>query len=188
VADGAGPRLAAKATLSALAHEESDVIVSVGFCGGLSPGLEGGDIFVASGLRNGSEQRPVRVTNGPPARTGVLLSVDRIVDTVEEKRELAAEGCDAVEMEAAAVEAIARERGIPFYCVRAVTDTAGEGFVCDLNGARTAEGRISIGRVVWSAVRHPIAGLPELLRLRRNAKFAASRLAAYLKDCEFEHE
>jgi adenosylhomocysteine nucleosidase len=188
VANGAGPALAAEATNTALDRESVHAVVSVGFCGGLNPALAAGDIFVAQAVRSNGESHAVRQPAcQPECRRGVLLSVDRIVGTTEEKRELWANGCDAVEMEAAGVEPIATQRKLPFFCIRAVTDTAEEGFVCDLNAARTPEGRISRWRVVASAMRSPLYGVPELFRFRRRSKDAASRLAAYLWECEFEH-
>lgn len=188
VANGAGPSLAAEATNAGLDREPVQAVVSVGFCGGLNPALAAGDIFVARTVVSGVESHMVkRPACKPECKQGVLLSVDRIVGTTEEKRRLWADGCDAVEMEAAGVEPLATQRELPFFCIRAVTDTAEEGFVCDLNAARTPEGRISRWRIVAGALRSPLRGLPELFRLQRRSKEAAAKLAAYLWECEFDH-
>ncbi len=189
VADGAGPELAGRAARIALDSETAGAVVSTGFCGGLDPALKAGDIFVATSVRSGEDEYAVRaVRNRSASRQGILLSVDRIVGTAEEKKRLWTAGCMAVEMESAAVAAEAARRGIPFYCVRVVTDTADESFVCDLNAARLPDGRISRWLVVQGALRRPARGIAELFRLWRRSAEGAARLAAFLTECEFEHE
>src|SRR5512140_856554 len=46
-ANGAGPRRAAEAVQSAAGQEKLDLIVSVGYCGGLDPALKVGQIVAA---------------------------------------------------------------------------------------------------------------------------------------------
>ena len=118
-------------------------------------------------------------------RTGRLLSVDRVVGTAAEKARLFATGASVVEMEAAAVESRAREWRLPFFCVRAVSDTAGEDFALDLNEMRDAEGRFSRSRIVRRALKSPFRLVPELLRLNRNSGRAAKALGDFFADCSF---
>ena len=66
---------------------------------------------------------------------GPIASIDHVAQTVAEKRQLRKTGAIAVEMEAAAVLERARAWKVPFYCVRAVSDRASEGFALDLNAA-----------------------------------------------------
>jgi adenosylhomocysteine nucleosidase len=189
VANGAGPRLAGRAARLALADKTPDAVVSTGFCGGLNPALEAGDIFLATSLRCGEEERPVNaVASRGGSHLGVLLSVDRVVGTVDEKRRLWEAGCDAVEMEAAAVAGEAAAHHVPFFCVRVVTDTAAEGFAVDFNNARLPDGSISRWKIARAALESPLRAIPELLRLKNRCDLAAGRLARFLKDCEFEHE
>lgn len=183
VAGGAGPRLAGAATEAALAGgEEFDAVVSTGLCGALDPGLGIADVFVGSEVNDLPVQLP---RTGTAYRSGRLLSVDRIVDRAEERRRLYAEGYAAVEMEAAAVAERAGRAGLPFYCIRAVSDGADEDFVTDMNAARDTSGRIVVRRIVWQAVRRPKTVVPELLRLRRNADRAARALGAFIATCDF---
>src|SRR5882672_1695368 len=126
-ANGAGPRCAAEAVVVAATEARDGVmesLVSTGFCGGLDPTLKVGDVFVATSIEVEGELLDVRSPQS--ARScfkGTLVSMDRVAQTVEEKRNLRRSGASAVEMEAAGLLSRVREWGMPFYCVRSVTDT-----------------------------------------------------------------
>jgi len=53
-------------------------------------------------------------------------------------------------MEAAGLAREARGFGLPFMCIRVVTDQAEEGFIIDYNAARDARGRFRYGRLSLS--------------------------------------
>lgn len=187
VANGAGKRLAVDALEEVRRRAEISAVISTGFCGGLDPALAAGEIFVAHQVRGPDSEsysaaapRCLR-----PHRSGVLLSQDCIVRTWQDKRRLYGSGAHAVDMESAALAGRASDWGLPFYAIRAVTDTAGESFRCDLEGARLPDGRISSGRLLVAALREPAALLPELWHLRRRAKVAAEALGEFLADCRF---
>ncbi len=60
---------------------------------------------------------------------GVVLSQDRIAGNLEEKQELFAKtGARAVEMEAAGVAARSKRAGLPFHCIKVISDGATESF------------------------------------------------------------
>ncbi len=168
-ANGAGPELAAEAVEFARSKVEigdMDAVVSTGFCGGLDPALKIGDVFVATGIQVESGLTAVNV----PA---------------EEKRDLRRSGASGVEMEAAGVLSRVREWGMPFYCIRSVTDLADESFHIDLNAARSANGRFSTPRILAAAIRRPITVVPELLKLRERCVAASLSLGEFIADCRF---
>jgi adenosylhomocysteine nucleosidase len=182
---GEGPSLVRRAMDQVVAKTRGsfDAVVSTGVCGALDPALGVGDVFVAESVNGGA---PCRLPATSLAYCkGALISVDRIVVTVAERRKLFASGYAAVEMEAAAVEARARELGTEFYCIRAVSDTASEEFAVDLNAARDTEGKIRVGRILWQAAFRPVTAFPQLLHLKRNADTASRALGAFLATCEF---
>ena len=180
-ANGPGPKLAAEA--AAAISERVDVVVSTGLCGALDPALRVGEVFVATAVNGRSVNVP---RSRRPFRSGPLVSIDRVAATAEEKRALrSSSGALAVEMEAAAVAEYAGRLGVPFYCIRAVSDAADESFVVDLNAARGADGRFSVPRVLLQAARRPVVILPELLRLRRAAAQATRALGEFFADCDF---
>ncbi len=181
-AGGPGPRLAGMAAEEVKNREPFESVVSTGLCGALDPVLSAGEIFVASQVNEWDARLPVTAIR---FRTGRLLSVNRVVGTAAEKARLFSTGASVVEMEAAAVESRAREWRLPFFCVRAVSDTAGEEFALDLNEMRDAEGRFSRSRIVGRALRSPFRLVPELLRLNRNSGRAAKALGDFFADCSF---
>jgi len=187
VANGAGRGRASEALRAALVRQRFDAIVSTGFCGGLDPALEPGGIVAAtevSAVDYAGRRRAEAPRTGRDFAKGPLVTAGRVVLSAAEKAELRSRGFLAVEMEAAGVAAEVPP-GVPFYCVRAITDTAGETLRIDLNEARDALGRIDDVRVVRCALRRPLRGVPELWRLFRRSRLAAERLGEFLADCEF---
>ncbi len=183
VANGPGPKLAGAAVDVVKEHQEVDALISIGFCGGLQPSLRACDIFVAT------EVVGVVPALLPASRkyfkSGKLLSMDSVVSTAVEKAGLGEAGADAVEMEAAAVGARAKEYDIPFYAVRVVTDTCDEDFPLDFNRMRSRDGRFSRARIVAAALRRPGVVFPELMKLNKRTKRAAQALGDFLADARF---
>jgi len=187
-ANGAGPNRAAEA--AEVAHSQIpaalEAVVSTGFCGALDPQLKIGEIFVATSIQVAGELQPVSVPQCHRAHhSGALVSLDRVAQTKEEKRDLCSAGARAVEMEAAGVLSRVREWGMPFYCIRSITDLAHESFHIDFNAVRTPDGRFSTPRILAAAVASPIAIAPELLELRRRCATAAQSLGEFIADCNF---
>lgn len=181
VANGPGQVLAGEAADGA--SRRVDAVVSTGLCGALSDELEVGDIVVATAVNGSPVEVPRRM--GGKYLAGPILSVDHVAQTVAEKAALRRTGAVAVEMEAAAVLERAKRWGVPFYCVRVVSDTSQEGFVLDLNAARDQAGRFQPRRIVAQALRRPFSGVPELLRLRWNAAAAVRALGEFIGNCSF---
>ncbi len=182
VANGPGPKLAGEAVDLVREREKMHALVSSGFCGGLQPWLQVGDIFVATEIVG------VAAASAPSCarafKTGKLLSVDRVVSTAAEKAELGLRGADAVEMEAAAVAARAIQWSIPFFAVRVVTDTCDQDFGLDFNRMRSDDGRFSTAKILMEGMRRPTV-LPELIKLNKITKRAAQALGDFLADARF---
>jgi adenosylhomocysteine nucleosidase len=181
-AHGPGRRLAGTAAEEVRNRESFEAVVSTGLCGALDPRFKVGEIFIASQVNDLEALQPVTTVGH---RTGRLVSVDRIAGTVQEKARLYAAGAVAVDMEAVAVAGCAKEWQMPFYCVRAVSDLAVEGFALDLNEMRDEEGRFSRSRIVLRALTSPLLLVPELLRLNRNSGRAARALGDFFANCSF---
>jgi adenosylhomocysteine nucleosidase len=198
VANGAGPKLASQATevalravmVAELSSSKLEAIVSVGICGALDPALRVNQVLVAGKVVAVDPQDSFdcqQPTIEGEAVTGVVLSLDRVAWTVEEKTALRAQGGDAVDMEAAGVAAKARQADVPFFCVKVVSDQADQPLPFDLNQMRTREGRFARGRIGSYAITHPNA-LPGLLRLKRRADDAAQTLGEFLVRCRIQPE
>jgi adenosylhomocysteine nucleosidase len=191
-ANGAGPKLAAKATEIAiravtnadLSSSRLEAVITTGYCGGLDPALQFGDIIVAEQVLDSAtgESLLCAALEGHPNR-GVVLSQDRIANNTEEKQHLFLKtGACAVEMEAAGVAARAKRAGLSFHCIKVVCDVATESFSLDLNRMRTTEGRVARGKIIGHALVRPNL-IPGLLRLKRRTEEVAHRLGEFLVSC-----
>ena len=116
---------------------------------------------------------------------GSIISIDRFVPDSAAKFRLGASGAGAVEMEAAGVALEAAKRSLPFYCVRAVTDTADESFRFDFDSVRDGDGRFNRWRIAGRVLRRPFVFGPEVALIYRRSRAAAESLGEFLADCEF---
>lgn len=187
VANGAG-RCAAGAARTVAGANSIDALVSVGFVGALDLDYKVGDVFVAQRVLGGDTEYSgfLPRSSGGFHRRGTLLTVDRIVGSVEEKRRLAFSGAQAVDMEAAAIAELAAERSLPFYCVRVVSDAANTAFAIDFNRALREDGSFSVAGIFRQAGLSR-ARWRQLAHLKRAAEQAAGSLADFLASCEFAH-
>ncbi len=182
-AGGVGARNAA-AAVDGLMSFGPDAVVSTGFCGALDPEFQIADIITATAVASPQGRRfPARPVAG--GRSTVVCSTDHVVRTAAEKRSLAALGYGAVEMEAAGVAVRAEALGLPFYCIRAVSDLADEDMANDFNRALTPDGHFDTMNVLLGSFRRPLARIPELIRLRKRCVRSALALGDFFADCRF---
>ncbi len=177
-ANGPGPKLAREAVE---AVGEVGAWVSTGYCGALDARLAVGDILVATAVNDWAAVVPECPAGFLKGR---IVSQDRVVNTAWEKRQLAATGAVAVEMEAAGVAAAAQEQGLPFFCIRVVTDGANEDMPMDFNRYRGPDGRFSRGRIALAAIGRPKT-LAALIRFGRRCERASIQLGEGLDGCRF---
>ncbi len=183
LANGPGPKLAAEAAEVAIRRLGGvDGFVSTGYCGALDNDLRSIDIVVASNVNGDKALQPATQQSYV---AGPMLSQDAVACTAEEKSRLRETGAIAVEMEAAGVEKVARKIGVPFYCVRVVTDAATESLALDFNRVRDADGRFSVARILAAALRRPGRVFPKLLRLERTCRSASVALGDFIANCRF---
>ena len=185
-ANGVGAARAASAVEAASALFTADAIVSLGFCGALAPELGVADIVVATGIAAADRRFPAQPPAAAPAHhAGMVCSLDHVARTTEEKCGLHATGSIAVEMEAAGAAARAEALGRPFYCIKVVTDLAGESMANDFNSALRPDGHFDTMEILTSSLRHPSVRLPELFRLRKRCLRATKVLGDFVADCRF---
>ena len=171
---------------SALASFHPDALVSMGFCGALDPSLAIADIVVGttifSGDRAFAAESPV---TAPPHHLGPICSIAHVANTAREKSQLRTTGAIAVEMEAAGVAERAQRLAVPFFCIKSVTDLAGETMANDFNAVLRSDGRFDTMKVLASSLRRPWVRLPELFRFRSRCVLAARSLGDFIADCRF---
>jgi nucleoside phosphorylase len=178
IANGAGPKRA----FLAVAGPDLEMVCNIGFCGAVNPELQIADIVVGTSVNGEEIETPQSRLRH---RRGAIASVDHVVRSKREKESFRSGGALAVEMEAAGALERARAAGVPFHCVRAVSDRATEDLRCDFNRALRDDGRFDIRRLALDAVLHPLTCLPELIRLGKRTELATERLGEFLASCEF---
>jgi adenosylhomocysteine nucleosidase len=164
------------------------LVVSAGVCGGLDPALRAGDLVLPDAVINdGGRRLPVTgsvahrstAAGGAPARTGLMVTVTRVVATPEAKAALrAATGAVAVDMESAAILDAAAARGCSSLVVRAVSDDACETLPDELMRLMGTGGRIRCGGVLLALARPRV--LHRALQLRRSTRRALASVAGSL--------
>ncbi len=182
VANGPGFPLAGAALDAVRERRNIRGVVSVGYCGALRGSLQRNDIVIATQINQRTVRTPVVQR---PFVPGPVASDDHVVVSAAEKSRLAASGAIAAEMEADVLCRRAEEWGVPFYCVRVVTDTADEELPLDFNRLRDADGRFSRSRILLAALRRPGSLVPELLRFDRRCRSASAALGEFIADCRF---
>jgi adenosylhomocysteine nucleosidase len=186
VANGAGPARAAATVDRAAAAFLPNAIVSTGFCGALDDKLDVASVVVATEVIGVNGRFSARAPATSLAHhLGVVLTIDHVAQSAAEKRSLRQTGSIAVDMEAAAVAERSGALGLPFFCIKAVTDLAGEDMANDLNAAMRPDGHFDTIKILGSIFCRPLVRLPELLRLRRRSARAARALGDFFADCRF---
>jgi adenosylhomocysteine nucleosidase len=158
-------------------------VISTGYSGALLPQLCVGDVVIGTEVLD--LQRQCWPTTWPEASRipsllrARLLTVPALVSGPLERQRLALEyQVGAVDMEAATVACICQERGLPFGCVRVISDTVqtelSPALVKLLNGSR-----VSWQRILKQVISSPRLML-ELWRLAHDSHKASTSLANVL--------
>lgn len=178
VAVGGGTSAGAAAAAADLAPSVQ-ALISFGLAGGLDPALQPGAIIVPSQVSSSGGTRwttDAALNDLLGGCTGhVLLGDGQVLATVEAKRTARGLGFDAVDLESAAVAAIAGRHGMPFAVLRAVCDPADRPLPRAALVALDAAGRIGSLRVVVTALANPME-LPALIALASDANHARRSL------------
>jgi len=176
VANGAG---ADRAFAAVLIAPRTSAVCNIGFCGAVDESLRIGDVVLVTEVKDGEHSWPTRLADGPPSARGVVATIDHIAQTAAEKRNFRATGASILEMEAAGVARAAEDLGVPFYCIRAVSDLATEDFANDFNAALQADGRFSVLRLLTQLK------LKELIELQKRTALASKKLGDFIAASTF---
>ena len=192
VANGPGGENAAQGVEFACKSFDVGAVVSAGYVGALDPELTVGSTLI---VRRIIQLKPrLEYAVRLPAcsgelhpRVAVLLTVDEVAQDARRKAQLWVTGAAAVDMEASAVAAEASRRGLPFYCLRAVSDEADTSLIIDWNRARRMDGTFSGWNILAQAAARPWRWkqLRDLLRDGRRASAALGRL---FQQCRFDFD
>jgi hypothetical protein len=109
-----------------------------------------------------------------------LVTSPRVADAAEKQRLAAAYGAGLVDMEAAGVARLAQMRGIPFYCVKGISDGYKDDLP-DFNRFISADGKFRLIRFILFALVRPWYW-PALARMGENSRVAAARIKESILD------
>jgi adenosylhomocysteine nucleosidase len=163
------------------------VVLSAGFSGALQPGLAVGDIVLATEVIDTEGEHwpatwPGELPPGewrPPIRRGRVLAASHLVGDPAQKQALGEKHeAVAVDMESATLARLCSKQGVPFGCVRVISDGMNTPLSPKLVSV-LAGGRVAYGRLFWNVLKSPRL-MGELWRLARQTRFAAEQLGRAL--------
>jgi adenosylhomocysteine nucleosidase len=153
-----------------------DLMFSVGWAGALTPECKPGEAYNVAGtidVRTGE-----RFLCDAGAGEFWLATSPKVADEAEKRRLASTYKASLVDMEAVAIARLAAMRGIPFYCVKGVSDGFDEKLP-DLNRFIGPNGQFETARFAVYALVRPWYW-PALVRMGENSKKASQSIAESL--------
>jgi adenosylhomocysteine nucleosidase len=175
---GAGQDAATRAFAAIEAGGPIDLVFSVGWAGALSSAILPGTAHNVAGVINVRTGERFNCEAGAGEQWVVTSS--KVADEAEKRRLAATYQAGLVDMEAAAVARLAHMRGMPFYCIKGISDGFNERLP-DFNRFISEDGHFALARFVLFAILRPWYW-PPLIRMGENSKRAAQGMAESLLD------
>jgi adenosylhomocysteine nucleosidase len=175
---GAGVERAARAFAEVEKCAEIDKVISVGWAGALREELLPGrayDVSCVIDAKTGDRYHAARWHE-----ECILVTSPKVADHADKKRLASTYQAALVEMEAAGVARLARLRGIPFYCIKGISDGYNDNLP-DFNRFISTDGQFRLARFVFFVLSRPWYW-PALIRMGENSKKAARAMAESLLD------
>jgi adenosylhomocysteine nucleosidase len=194
---GMGFDNAARTAVDIIRAESPELIVSAGFCGGLTADLLVGDVVIATRLfsieDNRLEEEAIRIADislrfaavstphgrlfgGYYVSTPRMLPKQRLVGLLQGDTKNPV----VVEMESVAIARIAAGNDISFAAIRTVSDPLNEELGFSLDEFCDIDMNIRLIRVLKTCLNKPRI-IPQLIRLSRNSRVAANSLSQAFK-------
>jgi adenosylhomocysteine nucleosidase len=184
VETGHGPISARLATQSLIAGHSPDWVLSCGFSGSLIPDLSIGDVVVANTILDTDGNQislNVNMQAGPGLKVGRCVVTDKLVRTVDHKKQLATDhkaiACDTQSL---AVAQVCRDQGCRFMSIRTISDDLSADLPNEILSVIGSTGSQRLGAALGSIWKRP-GSVKDMWYLRENAISAAERLAGFLE-------
>ena len=197
VRTGVGRKRAQNATQQVIDKFNPEVIISMGYAGALTKGLNVGDLFVASTILSPESDSTsfemddpknlkwleLAKKTPPPEnvklKIGRLITVDMVVHTPKAKKELGSRfRAEAVEMETLEIALLARVNKIAFISIRGISDAVNHELI-DCSSFLDSDGELSKLRAGWYVLTHP-KSLKNAFSLRSNTQIATQNLTDFI--------
>jgi adenosylhomocysteine nucleosidase len=168
-------------------NEPYSICIASGFAGALKQEHAVGSILTADAVQQIGKSKTIQSSRrlvysaqeDGAFRSKMFLTSDSVIRSADEKSKLAPFG-DAVDMESFVILSSAAAHKISAIPIRVISDTSSRDLPIFLDTMVDDMGRVKVGGVIRSVVRHPIH-LPALIRLGRDSKTAAEALAHFLE-------
>ncbi len=191
---GMGAVRARKALVDAGSKFDLVQIASIGYAGGLDPALKVGDLVVADRLSRPhvagkidldatlvNQAMALSCPEGVTAYQGGLITVDEVVAKPVDKHSLGTMyNVMAVDMETFDLYNVAKQLDVPFFSVRAITDTADQELM-DCSHLVEEDGEVSKLKAGWHVLTNP-GDMKSMIELGLHAKKATDSLTTYLSE------
>ena len=153
------------------------LIISAGFAGAVTEELHAGDLIMAENFSDASLLTRAKQILRERAKPLKLFTSTSIVDSVEERNEIArVSGAAAVDMETGGIVAVCRAHGVPLLSLRVISDTPSEPFPAPMSILFDVERqRTNYGRLFAYILREP-AAIHRLMRFGRAIAGARAKL------------
>jgi len=195
---GMGKPRARDALLQAMARFPLSMVISIGYAGGLRPGLREGELVIADTIFDSHTEsgnlppplpaldktlvdRAMALCPDIPSHRGGLLTVDEAVCKPEEKQALGNRyPVLAIDMETAGLLPVAMQNHLPFLSVRAITDTVEQELI-NFSSCATESGEISKIKAGWHILTHP-GTIPKIRKLHGHCQKATQNLTRFVAE------
>jgi adenosylhomocysteine nucleosidase len=175
---GAGVAAATRAFVEVEKLGPIDKIISTGWAGALREELISGqanDVSTVVDARTGE-----RFVTAGSSNDCLLVTSPRVADAAEKQRLASTYEAALVDMEAAGLARLAHMRGIPFYCVKGISDGYSDQLP-DFNQFISPGGQFKLARFVVFVLLRPWYW-SSLIRMGENSRKAARTIAQSLLD------
>ena len=197
VRTGIGKQRAKEATSQLIEKFQPEVIISLGYAGALTEGMNVGDLLITKTIISSESDSPSLEIEGPEnlkwlelakmiappnnakLKVGRLLTVDQVVHTPKAKKELANRfQAEAVEMETFDIFLLARQNNITFFSLRGISDAVNHELI-DSSSFLSKDGEISKLKASYYVLTHP-SSIKKALALQSHAKIATQNLTDFV--------
>jgi adenosylhomocysteine nucleosidase len=173
---GIGEKFARRAAEVAIDYAQPKMLVSAGIVGAISPKLKVGDVARIREVVDVATGERYLASGGGE---WVLATSQDVSDAAEKHDYLAKFGADVVDMEAAAVAQVAKERGIEFASIKSISDDAA--FDMPPLNRFIEQGKFDVRRFLIYVALHP-RWWGALGKIKKNSAIATENLCRALRN------
>jgi adenosylhomocysteine nucleosidase len=184
---GVGEKVCRQRLGKFLEDQQFDLLISTGFAGALNDELQVGNLLLAKNFSTIEPNEKHSSFSRLPIQTADLLTAPALIDSSDERTEIARiSGVAAVDMETEFIARACAAHGIPLLSLRVITDTPREPFPAPAHVLfDIAKQKTELAKLVAFFLTHPNR-IPRLVQFARKIaaarKILANALVAVLRE------